>query len=317
FMWVATASAVVQANAIPVLCETDDSFSMDPVDLERKISPRTKLIIPVHMAGAPCDMGRILAVAEKHGIPVLEDCAQCNGGEFDGKKVGTFGAIGMFSFQINKNATAGEGGLMVTDDDDLCVRLNAAHDIGIPWLESEPDSASPVNLWGQGRRMSELCGAVANVQLGKLPDIVSGMRASKERIKAQLDGLPGLSFRTLNDPQGDTGPFLILILEDEACAVRAVGNMKGRACEGACRVCDYGLHIYFNIASLVNKTPLSPAGNPWRLKENADSAYEYGKGACPKSDDLFGRSIIVTIPSRLTEQQEQELIDGLKVALTA
>ena len=95
FFWVSTVGAAVHANAIPVLCEVDDSFSMDPQDLARKITPRTKLIVPVHMAGVPCDMKAVMAVARKHGIPVLEDCAQANGGSFHGQKLGTFGTLGI------------------------------------------------------------------------------------------------------------------------------------------------------------------------------------------------------------------------------
>ena len=82
FLWVATVAAVIHQNAIPVLCEVDDSLCMDPADLERKITPRTKLIVPIHMVGTPCDLEAIMTVANRHGIPVLEDCAQCNGGTF-------------------------------------------------------------------------------------------------------------------------------------------------------------------------------------------------------------------------------------------
>lgn len=168
FFWVATVGAIVNANAIPVLCEVDDSFCMDPQDLERKITPRTKLIVPVHMAGAPCNMKAIMAVARRHRIPVLEDCAQANGGSFAGQKVGTFGLLGMFSLQWNKNATAGEGGLLVTNDARLYERCVAAHDLGIPWVGDAPRETGTVT-WGAGRRMSELIGAVACVQLKKLP----------------------------------------------------------------------------------------------------------------------------------------------------
>ena len=315
FMWVATVGAVVQVNAIPVICEVDESFSMDPADLERKITPRTKLIIPVHMAGAPCDIEAIMDVANRHGVRVLEDCAQANGGEFRGKKLGTFGAAGMFSFQLNKNATAGEGGLLITDDDELFNLTNAAHDLGVQWINGEPAARSAAVLWGCGRRMSELCGAVASVQLKKLPSIVNHMRASKRRIKAMLEGTAGLSFRRLNDPEGDTGPFLILVLGDEAAALAAAARMKETGLGGATRVADYGLHIYFNIPALVNKLPLSPAGNPWSLAENADSVYEYGNGTCPVSDALFTRSVLVPVPSRLTEQQEQRMADVIRSAV--
>ena len=150
FMWVATVGAVVQVGAIPVLCEIDDSFSMSPTDLERKITPRTKLIIPIHMAGAPCDIESIIAVADKHRIPVLEDCAQCNGGEFRGRKVGTFGKMGMFSLQLNKNMTCGEGGLIVTDDEKLYTRAFSSHDMGLVRVEGRLDTPDPYAiLWGR------------------------------------------------------------------------------------------------------------------------------------------------------------------------
>jgi len=193
FMWVATVGAVVQVGAIPVLCEVDDSFSMSPVDMERKITPRTKLILPIHMAGAPCDIESVIEVADKHGIPVLEDCAQCNGGEFRGRKVGTLGKMGMFSLQLNKNMTCGEGGLIVTDDEKLYTRAFSSHDMGLVRVEGRLDTPDPYAiLWGGGRRMPELSGAVASVQITKLPDIIENMRGSKRRIKEMLEGIPGL-----------------------------------------------------------------------------------------------------------------------------
>jgi len=316
FFWVATVGAVVQANAIPLLCEVDDSLTMDPRDLERKITPKTRLIVPVHMAGAPSDMGSIRAIADRHGIPILEDCAQANGGEFQGRKLGSFGRIGMFSLQLNKNATAGEGGLLVTGDDALYERCVSAHDLGIPWVGSAPCETGPQSVtWGLGRRMSELCGAVASVQLGKLPQIVARMRASKLRIKSMLQGAPGVRFRRLNDERGDTGPFLVLILESEPKATRAAGRMIEAGLSGASRLADYGLHIYSNVPQLVNRVPLSPAGNPWSLAQNQDSVRDYAKGACPQSDALFARSVLIPIPSRLTREQEDQAAAAIKAAV--
>jgi 8-amino-3,8-dideoxy-alpha-D-manno-octulosonate transaminase len=315
FFWVATVGAVVHANAIPVLCEVDDSLCMDPHDLEKKITSRTKLIVPVHMAGAPCDMKAILAVARRHQIPVLEDCAQANGGTFAGRKLGTFGTLGMFSLQWNKNATAGEGGLLVTNDAKLYERCVAAHDLGIPWVKGAPCETGTV-MWGAGRRMNELTGAVGAVQLKKLPAIIRRMRASKRRIKALLEGIPGLAFRRHNDEAGDSGPFLIFLLENDAKAKATVQRMQDAGLNTAVRLADYGLHIYSNIPQLVNQVPLSPAGNPWNLPENRDHLRNYSKGACPRSDALFGRSILLPIPSRLTRTQESAAADIIRAALT-
>jgi 8-amino-3,8-dideoxy-alpha-D-manno-octulosonate transaminase len=313
FLWVATVGVVVQLNAIPVLCEVDDSLNMNPADLEKKITPRTKLIVPIHMAGAPCDMEAIMAVARKHNLAVLEDCAQCNGGEIKGKKVGTFGTMGIFSLQLNKNMTCGEGGLIITNDEKLFTRAFSAHDMGLIRVGGRLAAPEPeAVLWGQGRRMTELCGAVAGVQLKKLPKILANMRGSKKRIKGMLQGL---TFRKIHDETGDTGPFLILILKDEAGAKKAVEQMKEQGLHNAFRLADYGLHIYYNIPSLVNKIPVSPAGNPWNLQENISSNWTYNKGTCPASDALFARSILIPIPSCLTPDQEKAAAEIIKNAI--
>jgi dTDP-4-amino-4,6-dideoxygalactose transaminase len=318
FFWVATVGAVVQANAVPVLCEVDESLTLAPDDLEAKITDRTRLIVAVHMAGAPCRMDAIMAVADRHGIPVLEDCAQANGATFRGQKVGTFGTLGMFSFQINKNVTSGEGGLLVTDDAGLYERCVAAHDLGIPWVDGLPCETRPESVvWGGGRRMSELCGAVAAVQLAKLPQIIERMRGSRRRIETRLSGTPGLRFRASNDPEGDTGPFLVLLLDDEARAVRAAARLAGVGLTGAVRIADYGMHIYSNVPQLVRKVSLSPAGNPWSLPQNKDLVRDYARGACPASDALFARSILIPIPSRLTAEQEEQAAELIKSSVSA
>jgi dTDP-4-amino-4,6-dideoxygalactose transaminase len=159
--------------------------------------------------------------------------------------------------------------------------------------------------WGSGRRMTELCGAVASVQIQKLDRIVDSMRQSKRRIKAMLQEVPGMTFRRLNDPAGDAGPFLVMFFDTEAMAMSVVARMKADGLHNVFRIAEYGLHIYFNIPSLVQKVPLSPAGNPWTLAENAQSVYTYTKGTCPNSDALFARAVLLPVPSRLTEAQEK------------
>jgi dTDP-4-amino-4,6-dideoxygalactose transaminase len=316
FLWVATVGAVIQNNAIPVLCEVDESFNMCPADLEKRITPRTKLIVPIHMAGNPCDMTSIMAIARKHRIAVLEDCAQCNGGSFKGKKVGTLGDIGIFSLQLNKNMTCGEGGLIITNDEKLYYKAFSAHDMGLIRIGGRLAKPEPYAIvWGQGRRMSELCGAVASVQLKKLPKIIKNMFTSKKRIKKMLEGIDGLKFRKINDPKGDSSPFIIMILDNEDKALKTVTAMKEQGLHNVFRISDYGLHMYYNIPSLVDKVPLSPAGNPWKLAENSLSIYEYIKGACPKSDDLFRKSILLPIPSILTREQEKVAAKIIKRSL--
>jgi dTDP-4-amino-4,6-dideoxygalactose transaminase len=306
FLWVATVASVVQQNAIPVLCEVDESLSLDPADLERKITDRTKLIVPIHMAGTPCNMDAIMAIANRRGIPVLEDCAQCNGGTYRGRKLGTIGRMGIFSLQLNKNITCGEGGLLVTDDERLYYRAFSAHDMGMIRVGGRLAMPEPYAVaWGAGRRMSELCGAVISLQLEKLDRILDSMRNSQRRIKAMLADVPDLAFRRMNDAEGDAGAFLVMLLETETRAAAVVAQMKTAGLHNVFRVSEYGLHIYYNIPALVGKTPLSPAGNPWTLAENYHSVYSYAKGTCPRSDAIFARAVLLPIPSRLSEEQEE------------
>ena len=130
YLWVSVASAVVSHGAIPVLADVDDTFCLDPNSIEKKITPRTTGIIVVHMSGAPADIERIQQVARRHAVFVLEDCAQCCGGSVHGCKVGAFGDMAAFSFQMNKNMTCGEGGCVVRNDLRYHRRAVAAHDLG-------------------------------------------------------------------------------------------------------------------------------------------------------------------------------------------
>ncbi len=313
FLWVASIGAVIQVGAIPVLAEVDESFNLAPDTLESVITPRTKLIVAIHMAGSPCDLDGILAIADRRGIPVLEDCAQCNGGTYKGRKLGTIGSMGIFSLQLNKNITSGEGGLIVTNDDRLYQRAFSAHDMGM--VRKNGRLAQPDDYalsWGQGRRMTELCGAIAGVQLRKLPAIVGRMRASKQRIKEGLAGTPGLTFRRIIDPEGDSGPFLIMLLKHAEAAQGLLQHLRDSGFHNAFRIADYGLHIYSNIAALVKKVPLSAAGNPWTARENQESVYDYNLGACPRSDALFARSVLLPIPSCLTLEQERAAVATIR-----
>jgi dTDP-4-amino-4,6-dideoxygalactose transaminase len=178
YLWVAVAGAVVNLGAIPVLTDINDTFCLDPSEVERQITPKTTGMILVHMSGAPGDVKALRAIAQERGLFLLEDCAQCAGGSVDGEKVGSFGDMATFSFQNNKNMTSGEGGCVVTNDQRLYRRALGCHDMGFPRDESgalvfdEPEMC----LFARGYRLDELRAAVLRVQLQKLPYIVDAMR---------------------------------------------------------------------------------------------------------------------------------------------
>lgn len=323
YMWVSVIAAVVNLGAIPVLADIDDTFCLDPKSVEERITPRTTGIITVHMSGAPADIKAIEKVARKHGLFLLEDCAQCAGGTVDGQKVGTFGDMAIYSFQMNKNMTSGEGGCVVTNDDRLYQRAVASHDTGYARDASGRAILDDLELclWGRGYRMDEIRAAILRVQLGKLPAIVAQMHHSKYRIRKALEQHPTIGLRRIVDPEGDTGCFLITTYETPKMAIeinralRAEGIVTFEQGVNNVVMTQWGLHIYYNIPSLVNKTGVDKIRSPWSLAENKDSQTDYRKGTCPFADSLFERSILLAIPSCLTERDEQDIIDAFDKVL--
>lgn len=316
YMWVSVVAAVINRGAIPVLAEIDDSFNIDPKLLEERISGRTTGIVAVHMSGAPADVKAIRAVADRHKLFLLEDCAQCIGGSVNGQRVGTFGDMGIFSFQMNKNMTAGEGGAVVTNNRRLYNRAFACHDLGFARNEqgrlimNDPDLC----LWGLGCRLDELRASVLRVQLTKLPQITGNMHRSKYRIREALKRLPGIKLRRIIDEAGDTSPFLITTYDHPETArsvnkaLRAEGIVTHAQGISNILMTEWGFHLYYNIASLVQTTSVDRAGFPWKLTENAGLRVKYAKGTCPVADDLFERSTLLAIPSSLTEHDESDII---------
>jgi 8-amino-3,8-dideoxy-alpha-D-manno-octulosonate transaminase len=325
YIWVSVLGAVVNHGAIPVLADIDETFCLDPAEVEKRISPKTTGIIIVHMSGAPGDVEAVVKVAKQHKLWLLEDCAQCNNGSVHGKKVGTFGDMGIFSYQMNKNMTCGEGGGVVTNNELLFQRAHACHDMGYARDENGRLIFDRLELcsWGMGYRLDELRAAILRVQLKKLPEITAGMHRSKYRIREALQKFPRVQLRKIVDPEGDTGCFLITTYADADCAkrvnqaLRAEGIVTSSQGISDVVMTDWGLHLYTNNVSLVNKTSVDGRGFPWKLAENRELVHDYSKGACPKADSLFERSILIAIPSCLTKQDEDDIIRAFEKVLTA
>ncbi len=186
FTYIASVNTIAQCGAKPVLVECrNEDWQIDPVDVERKITPRTKAIVVVHLYGAVCDMPALGSIARRHGIAIVEDCAEAFGATLSGQHVGTFGAIGTFSFYGNKTVTTGEGGLVVTNDSSLADRLRR--------VKGQGQSATR-RYWhtelGFNYRMTNICAALGLAQLERLDDILARKRAIAARYRAKLAKLP-------------------------------------------------------------------------------------------------------------------------------
>ena len=325
YLWVSVVAAVVNLGAIPVLADIDDTFCMDAASMESNITPRTSGVIFVHMSGAPGNIAAIQQITERHELFLLEDCAQCAGGSIAGKQVGTFGDMAIFSFQMNKNMTSGEGGCLVTNDARLYNRAVACHDTGYARGSDGRALFDDLDLclWGRGYRLDEMRAAILRVQLRKLPTVIEHMNRSKYRIRRALEAYPVIHLRKIADPQGDTGSFLVTTYPSPETATRINQALRAEGIvtlpQGVNNIVmtQWGLHIYYNIPSLVQKTGLDKRNSPWSLAENKESRTEYGKGTCPVADGLFERTILLAIPSNLTDQDEQDIIGAFEKVLTS
>lgn len=314
YTWMATATAVLTVGGIPIVAEVDESLTLDPADVEARITPHTRAIIAVHMRGAPSRMDELLALAERHDLRIIEDTAQANGGSYRGRTLGTLGDAGCFSLQLSKIITAGEGGLVVTNDESVWKRAAMFHDVpggdrnGLP-----PEEI----LWGINFRMPELLAAVALVQLGRLDGILTNLRARKEMLKAGMADVAaaaGITFRDIPDPGGDTGATLIFFAPDAAEADRTAAALRaaGVGAHGMYKPERRDYHVYAHWLPVMEQRTWTENGGPWRW---AHREIEYSRDMCPRSLELLGRGIHLDIDPLATNEEMEELIEAINGAL--
>ena len=266
YTWIATAAAVCATGAVPIVCEVDESLLMDPNDIENKITPYTKALIPVHMRGAPAQMDAIMAVARKHNLKVVEDTAQANGASYKGQWCGAIGDVGCYSLQYNKMLTSGEGGMLITDDDLIWQRADMFHDvIGVRKQGLHPTE----KLWGINFRMPELLAAVNLVQLTRLDGLLSNMRARKEMIKAGMADITqrkGITFRAENDEAGDAAICTVFFMETPELAGQVAAALSAENIDAGVlyRPDKHDDHVYASWEAILGQRGWSAAGDPWQ-----------------------------------------------------
>jgi len=219
FTFVATAEAIIESRAIPVITEIDETLNMDPFDLEQKITDKTKAIIVVHMLGVPAKLEKIKEIAIRRGIPIIEDTAWGCGGYYNETPLGTYGDIGTYSFDFAKTMTTGEGGMVVFKDKALYEKAAAWHDHGHennPNLPRWEDSRSSS---GFNYRMNEMQGAVGLAQLKKLDYVVAEQRRNAHLIQETISDLP-VEMRTIPENSFETADALVFLVDSNQTARR-------------------------------------------------------------------------------------------------
>ena len=305
YTFYASAAAVVASKGIPVIAEINDTYTIDPEDVERKITPRTKAIVPVHMVGVCADMDAIMDIARRHDLMVIEDNAQCCGGTYKGKHLGTIGNMGCFSISSYKAVGAGEAGLVLTDDEWLYIRAASQHDTAACW---RPDRFAkerrPGELFaGQNYRLSEMGGAVNLVQLKGMEAQTKRYNTAMRRVLDGLDSFPRTRPRRSNDIEGDLGYSLILVAESKESAGQLAEALKAEGVSAGARGTrgsrDWHIYKYWE-QILEQKTPTS-VGCPYTCPYYEGPLPDYSPDMCAQSAELFDRAVFISVNQWWTE----------------
>lgn len=287
YTWMATAAAVAMVGAVPILADIDESLTIDPADIERKITPYTRAIIPVHMINLPCDMDRITELAKAHNLLVIEDTAQAVGLTYKQRHLGTIGDAGVFSFNKFKNVNIGEGGALLTGSDKIFGRARNYHDLGTSTRGHEDGFNEPVFVSGN-LRVSEIDGAMLIPQIKKLDGLLGRLRTIRQFLETSFEAgdmaQRGVRISPHND-QANAVSFTLLFEDAESAIAFAENTWVDR-------LLDSSKHIYTNWEPIMAQRSYHPKMNPWAW---ANREIEYSENMCRRTLDILGRSCRVTL----------------------
>ncbi|MEP6298424.1 MAG: DegT/DnrJ/EryC1/StrS family aminotransferase, partial [Ilumatobacter sp.] len=260
YTWVSSAAAPLAVGAIPVLVEIDESLTIDPIDAERKVTDRTKAIIPVHMLNLVCDMAAITALAKRHDLVVVEDACQAIGVRYRGRPTGTIGDAGVYSFNQQKNIKCGEGGAMVTSSAVLHQRAGMYHDVG-SYERVGHEAAEGTLFPGINARMPELSAAILRPQLRRLDRQIALRQRRRRMVLDHVADIPGLSVTVSHHHAPDEAVGIGLRFDDPDEAARF------GATRGARRLSDTGRHVYTNWKSVTGMHSHHPDRDPYKWSD--------------------------------------------------
>ena len=313
YTFMATPLAVLAVGAIPVIAEVDDSLLLDPADFARKITPRTKAVIPVDMVGLPCDMDAILEIAGKRKLKVVEDACQAVGGSYKGRRLTTLGDVGAFSFNHFKIISCGEGGAVVTNDRRIYEGALIQHDGGCAFRIHAGAMRVPIYT-GQTMRASEILGAIMREQLKRLDGILARLRQRKAIVRETLAGSRAYSLAPIHDVKGDCGVLTAIQVEDEKAMRAAQKALKAQKLDMGSPI-DSGMHVYSNWEPILNqRASHHPKLNPYHL---TDKKYTYTKDMCPRTTAVLSRTLYCYTHYRETPAQARARARAVRKVLEA
>ncbi|MBS1917337.1 MAG: DegT/DnrJ/EryC1/StrS family aminotransferase [Bacteroidetes bacterium] len=305
FTFIATIEAVLFIGAIPVFAEIDETLCLSAEGIEKVITPKTKAVCLVHMCGGMADMDAIMNVIKKHNLVLVEDAGQAFASSYKGISTGLFGTAGSYSFDFFKIATAGEGGIFVTNDENVYKLADAYSDHGHNHVGHNRGMEQHPVL-GFNYRISELHAAVGLAQTRKVPQIREANRKHKKALTEILSKTEGISFATIADPDGDSATFLNLLLPDTESAKRTVDEFNKAGIGGF-------NYWYTNMYHFINQWDhLKEMRTASKLPvELLGSPQDYANLYLPKSQEVVGRLISFGIRCTWTDEEVKALANNI------
>lgn len=298
FTFVASFEAVLSVGAVPVLVDVDDTLTLNPQAVSNAITPKTKCVMPVHMCGSMADLDALKQICAEHKLLLLEDACQSIGGTYKGKALGTIGDAGTFSFDFVKTITCAEGGVVLTNNEDVYIKSDGYSDHGHDHLGVDR-GADLHPFIGYNFRISELHAAVGLAQIRKLPQFLAIQRKNHGVLKAALSQIPGVTFRRVPDESGDSCTFLSWFLPTEEIARAVVAELKAKG------ILPGNFYWFDNNWHYIRKWQhLKTAASLNRLSDVQIAALEKLEGAdFTASDNIMNRCISTLINLSWTEEQ--------------
>jgi len=310
FTMTACATAPLIYGAIPIFADVElDTGCLDPDSIEEKITERTKAILVIHQFGFPADMDKIMILAKKYNLKVIEDCAQAHGAKYKGKEVGTIGDIGVFSLNVNKTIQSGEGGVCTTDDEELSYRLQLIRNHGEAVVGAAGYN-NITNIVGYNYRLTELQAAIAREQLKKLPEL---NEKRMELVKYLVEGIADYDFLSaLCDNEDNISTYYVVPIRYHKLKLNNISRsefIKAVNAEGILFYQGYSKPLY--LQPLYQNKHAFKHGYPWSAIENNSSEVDYSLGICPNVEHLHYEEIIVNEHIR-SPQQSKDIDDILQ-----
>ena len=301
FTFVASFEAILSVGAVPVFVDVDDTLTLNPEAVKKAITPKTKAVMPVHMCGSMADIDALAAICKEHKLIFLEDACQSIGATYKGKHVGTIGDAGTFSFDFVKTMTCAEGGVVMTNREDIYIKSDGYTDHGHD--HKGADRGADLHPFiGYNYRISELHSAVGLAQIKRLPEFLAIQKKNHAQLKNILSQIPEVSFRRIPDPAGDSCTFLSWFLPTEEITRAVVNEMKAQGIlPGNFYWYDNNWHYVRKWDHLKNAVTLNALHPDLKAQVIHHATKDFAS-----SDAMMGRCISTSISLLWTEEQIKE-----------